>query len=141
MVAKNGREISCKQCAKLRYFSKSKLDRKFCGQDCYSKYQETHPSNTGRTWLKKGNKPSNYKNGLSQRGYEVIYIDNKRYFVHRLEWMKKSGFYHIPKQCVVHHINGNKIDNRHENLVLLPNDVHMKLHGLVKGGKARLAEV
>ncbi|MCF7861153.1 HNH endonuclease [Candidatus Woesearchaeota archaeon] len=35
---------------------------------------------------------------------------------------------HIPKGYVIHHINGNKLDNRMENLSLMINSEHRSLH-------------
>lgn len=46
------------------------------------------------------------------RGYRQLYVLGKGYLVHRLVWLYFHG--HMPK--VVDHINGDKADNRIENL-------------------------
>lgn len=33
-----------------------------------------------------------------------------------------------PRNCDVHHINGNHFDNRPENLIIIPRDMHCWLH-------------
>lgn len=132
-------EIKCAQCSKIKNVYPCNLKRnpnQFCNKYCYAEYQQSHPANTGRTWFKKGSIPKNYKDGLSQNGYV-------RGNEHQKVWLSKSKFYTIPKGCVVHHINGNRIDNRQENLTLLPRSYHMMLHRAIQtsNGKLKLPEV
>lgn len=58
--------------------------------------------------------------------YKAKQYKGKRIDEHRLVWTKSNG--EIPKGYVIHHINGNKKDNRLENLEMMTYDEHNKLH-------------
>lgn len=67
-----------------------------------------------------------YSYGQLQKGYYRISIDSKIYEVHRLVWETFVG--PIEDGYVIHHKNHIKADNRLENLELLSEDEHRKLH-------------
>ena len=46
--------------------------------------------------------------------YESTSSGGKTILVHRKIWIENFG--EIPKGCIIHHKNGNKKDNRIENL-------------------------
>lgn len=56
---------------------------------------------------------------VSCAGYKSITIDSKTHRLHRVIWIFMFG--HIPEGFYIDHINGNKIDNRLENLRLVTN--------------------
>ena len=59
--------------------------------------------------------------------YKTIQIDGKQVRLHRFLMEQKIG----RKLCfneIVHHINGNKFDNRIENLEVVSRSDHMKMH-------------
>lgn len=52
---------------------------------------------------------------LDDYGYVIINIDNKNYKAHRLAWMYTYGFF---PEKQIDHINGDKNDNRFDNIRL-----------------------
>lgn len=59
-------------------------------------------------------------------GYCSVFIAGKRYLVHRIVYM--SFFGEIPEGYQIHHINGNKSDNRVSNLKMMSMKDHQNLH-------------
>ncbi len=52
---------------------------------------------------------------------------NGRVYEHRVVWWRETG--HVPtRREVVHHINGERRDNRFENLQLMGRSEHARLH-------------
>lgn len=63
--------------------------------------------------------------GLSY-GYHVIRKNGKLLISHRLIWEEAYG--PIPVGHVIHHRNGNRLDNRLENLQCLTQSEHWRIH-------------
>jgi len=63
---------------------------------------------------------------LHHTGYVYVKINGKRYAQHRLVVEKALGK-PLPKGAVIHHLNGNKADNRPCNLVVCPNEAYHNL--------------
>jgi len=87
------------------------------------------------TSYKIGHKPCNTGKGKGwiQDGYKFIISEGKEVAEHRVIWEKING--KIPAGHNIHHINGNRLDNRIENLQLVHIGEHNKLHnrGFKKG--------
>lgn len=75
---------------------------------------------------------------LQKNGYLTITIGNKKHYVHRLIMEEYLGR-KLKSNEQVHHINENKTDNRIENLQVISNKKHKKLHAKENGlGKNRV---
>lgn len=63
-----------------------------------------------------------YMNGQ----YPAIFLNGKNQHIHRLQWQKHYG--EIPKGCVVHHKDENKLNWDIDNLELLSRSKHIREH-------------
>lgn len=114
--------VVCDQCGK-KFFSSpcyQKRERKnrFCSKKCEAEFKKYY--NTREQW----------RGGTigTTTGYKYIRIDGKNVGEHILVAEKKIGR-RLTEGEVVHHINGNKLDNRPENLIVMTKSQHAKLHG------------
>ena len=65
--------------------------------------------------------------GFIRGGYK--YMTQKK-AMHQIVWSQNNGFVQVPKGCLVHHRDGNKLNNDIDNLVLMPRDYHAYVHDL-----------
>lgn len=98
-------------------YDKRNHEHRFCSKACEAEFRRYH--NTRETW--KGGHI-----GITT-GYQYIRIDGKDIGEHILVAEKKIGR-RLKEDEVVHHINGDKTDNRPENLQVMTNSEHVKLH-------------
>ena len=64
---------------------------------------------------------------VQKNGYVTLSIGNKRQYVHRMVMEAYLGRPLANDECV-HHINGDRTDNRIENLMLIKKDEHSRFH-------------
>jgi len=68
----------------------------------------------------------NFTRQIGKRGYYVIITTKGRMYEHKYVWEKYHG--KIPDGKVIHHRNGDRLDNRIENLELIKISAHHALH-------------
>lgn len=81
--------------------------RKFCSHPCYSRNKRVGYINSG--------------------GYRAFTIDGKEFLEHRLVAEQALGRKILPSEDV-HHINGDKLDNRPANLRVESKSAHSREH-------------
>lgn len=89
-----------------------------------------------------GDQHWNWKSGrffVKHHGYYKRSINGRKFSEHHYIWIRENKM-PIPKGCVIHHKNMDKTDNRIENLVLLPKDVHDNLHWYLRKNGERLLQ-
>lgn len=114
--------ITCLQCGD----KKEKYERegdKFCDRSCYMEWKRANPNKKA------------YKEKIFVSGYYYLYkpehpnaIKGKRYIAeHRHVLEQKIGRYLLSNE-IAHHIDGNKQNNKPENLEVLIASEHSKYH-------------
>uniref|UniRef100_A0A6M3LEH5 Putative homing endonuclease n=1 Tax=viral metagenome TaxID=1070528 RepID=A0A6M3LEH5_9ZZZZ len=119
--------VPCRQCGTI--FKKHRADKKyFCTKECQFKWRSIHFRGKNHPRFK-----GKIRYGSGQK-YLTIYApyhpfaDSKGYmFEHRIMMEKKLMRFLTPGE-IVHHTNGNTLDNRIENLELMTVSQHSSLH-------------
>lgn len=105
--------LNCTICHKSFECLKSRVNRKCCGIICSRKF-------AGK--IRK-------KNGFwYENGYKILYTGKKNGIKEHRAVMEKHLGRKLENWELVHHKNGNKLDNRPENLQVMTYYEHSKLH-------------
>lgn len=73
----------------------------------------------------------NWNGGLhfnKKQNEMMILINGKYHKLSHYNWCIHNNFPIIPNGMDIHHLNKDHLDNRPENLIMLPHDIHTSLH-------------
>lgn len=87
---------------------------KFCSKNCAYEWRKCKTKLNPGSWL--------------ENGYRVIYTSDGKGIKEHRKVMEEYLGRELKKSEAVHHINGNKEDNRIENLMIMTHSEHSKLH-------------
>ncbi len=114
--------IECQECGNHKLISYSRIINKggkFCSNKCYHLNLSKRKRELSNQW--QGGR-------VKMSGYWYLRQDDSSYKKeHTIIMENKIGRKLFLNECV-HHINGNKLDNRMENLQLMTKSEHHKLH-------------
>lgn len=121
-----GSTYNCKECGVSFRRSRCEVKRgriHYCSHECSGK------AHSGK------NNPQ-YKRGwfLNSNGYKKIRVGDAYKYEHRHLKEQELGRILLPNEDV-HHLDGNKLNNSLDNLVVLSKTAHAKLHGNWVGEK------
>lgn len=103
-------ELTCMSCGASFFKQSSALrpnQRTFCSKQCHVRGQFVH--------------------GRNVAGYRVVRVGGKQVYEHRLLMERHIGRVLLATEHV-HHINGDKTDNRIENLMVIEKSAHHSQH-------------
>jgi hypothetical protein len=113
-------DVTCKCCGKIfkvrRY---RRFEAKYCSRRCFGKAVLCTPEVQAKITRHYGSEHHRWKGGKTLRkdGYILLEVHGQRFFEHRYVMEQFLGR-KLKSTESIHHINGNKADNRIENLKL-----------------------
>ena len=114
---RKGTTLNCRFCGEDFYVPRYRAKKaKYCSRSCLAK---VHLSQFSDKWFKPSGKPRAKYKTISIEGRK---IREHRYIMEQHIGRKLESWEHV------HHINGDSLDNRIENLEVLSNSEHQKKH-------------
>ena len=128
----NRTDLICNYCGQrfLRRTRTIRSGKVFCSSECRNRFFRSS---------KYAGVYKNYRLYIATNGYVKIVLGRSKEKLFHVYLMEEAGGGSIPKGYNVHHKNGNKLDNRLENLQLMAAGEHTTLHQLSSSEKRLIA--
>lgn len=99
-------------------------------------YKDKEIEFINRSLVRKGDNGSKWNGGVrtTSHGYRQIFkpehprADSMGYVMEHIVVFESESGITIPKNCCIHHLNGNKSDNRIQNLCMMTHGGHTAFH-------------
>lgn len=130
-MQKNGLILRCKNCGKKVYIPKSRIKEfRYCSLKCHYEHRIKFPIDQTKVKRNYGKNHPNWKGGyIDKRGYKHINVNGERVYEHRYVMEKHLGR-KLTFNETIHHIDGNKSNNKRKNLELLSRSDHTRQNPL-----------
>lgn len=113
----------------VRYIAASELDPERYKLEKAIRYSRSKTGSLNPMNQKSGSQHHNFKGDIPDgHGYLMRKVGGKYHQVHRLMMAEALGLGELPSTFVVHHINGDSLDNRLDNFALVTPVGHGVLH-------------
>lgn len=127
-MIKNGEDVICKNCGVSFYIPKYRLRSvKYCSRKCHGLAVLSNKEVQAKIKRRCGKDHPRWSplGTITSHGYRLISIGGIRIYEHR-HIMEKNLGRKLKKSEQIDHLNGNKLDNRIENLRVVGIKEHLK---------------
>jgi hypothetical protein len=134
LVGELWRKLSTPEEKQLRYSQINHHAKLGTKNPMFGKLQEASPKAS-----KKDVYVCGYKAVWMPDWWEGLQPKPNRVYEHQLVWAQAAGCTYVPKGSVVHHIDGNKLNNSVDNLQCMTRSEHMSHHAKERATTRRKA--
>lgn len=115
----------------VQYIVKNNLSARRYTTEKQLRYSRSKLGSNSPMWGKSGPLHHNWIGDVDDGyGYKTRKVGRARYFVHRIVMAEALGIHpsQLPATLMIHHIDGNPLNNSLDNLALVTNVGHQELH-------------